>query len=268
MTPFVTADMETLMAIKAGKLSPGESMRHYPELPSKIVLIERFGDRVLQFDVGPCHIYHFGTCYQSGQDISFNAVCLPENFNMQWQHKMWLSNAGEAPGMLYRFNLQAVEGGAVTYQLAANVSCEFPAVHPYRHVPEQPLRYTYLMAAAEGKALPFTTIVKSDANGPSTCWSTGGQVIGEPCFVPRLGYSSAQFGDEDDGWLIAQVYDHHTHTTNFVILDAQDVAGGPICTLKLGVYIPFPFHGTFAPEVFERPAVQASTQPAYVKSKL
>ena len=25
------------------------------------------GDRVLQFDVGPCHIYHFGTCFQSGQ---------------------------------------------------------------------------------------------------------------------------------------------------------------------------------------------------------
>ncbi len=63
------------------------------------------------------------------------------------------------------------------------------------------------MAAAPGLAVPFTDIVKCDAQSSTEvgAWHFEGRVVGEPCFVPRLGHASAECGEEDDGWIIAQV---------------------------------------------------------------
>lgn len=74
--------------------------------------------------------------------------------------------------------------------------------------------------------------------------------VGEPVFVPRLGKQSWQEGAEDDGYVIAQLYVPQTHTTQFVVLDAQRVDQGPLATIKLKHHIPYGFHGTFTPNVF------------------
>eukprot|EP00658_Telonema_sp_P-2_P072676 TRINITY_DN61783_c0_g1_i2.p1 TRINITY_DN61783_c0_g1~~TRINITY_DN61783_c0_g1_i2.p1 ORF type:complete len:212 (-),score=37.04 TRINITY_DN61783_c0_g1_i2:245-880(-) len=195
----------------------------------------------------------FGRCFQDGDStIRFNAVCLPENFNMTWQHELWLSNSSEAPGILYDFEIH-LNSNQVSWDRCCECSCEFPAVHPYRHVPNHPPRYTYLMAADSGFTLPYLDIVKTDSQGTNTSkWHSDGKVVGEPCFVPRLGYASAAHGDEDDGWIITQVYDHERHATEFVILDAQSLNTGPVCTLHMNKFIPYAFHGTFVPDVFRR----------------
>lgn len=99
-------------------------------------------------------------------------------------------------------------------------------------------------------------------------------VIGEPVFVPRH-HSSASTKDgihsrtstghegkkahgdimpydkdEDNGWVITQVYNCKTHKTDFVVLDARNLAAGPIARVKLGHHTPYGFHGTFTPDVF------------------
>lgn len=51
-------------------------------------------------------------------------------------------------------------------------------------------------------------------------WSSRGEygVLGEPVFVPR------EYGkDEDDGWVIAQLYLCRSHKTQYVILDAKSI---------------------------------------------
>lgn len=80
-------------------------------------------------------------------------------------------------------------------------------------------------------------------------WYTHG-VIGEPIFVPRLGYDSWKTGDEDDGYVIVQLYVPERDVTEFCILDAKDLGKGPLARLKLKHHIPYGFHGTFTPEVF------------------
>lgn len=86
--------------------------------------------------------------------------------------------------------------------------------------------------------------------------------VGEPVFVPRLGWESWCHGEEDDGYVIAQLYVPQTHTTQFVVLDAQHMDQGPLATIKLKHHIPYGFHGTFTPEVFlpgqgEAPVIKA-----------
>ena len=74
--------------------------------------------------------------------------------------------------------------------------------------------------------------------------------IGEPVFIPRLGYRSSRAGDEDDGFVIVQLYVPEKHVTEFCLLDAKDLGSGPLARVKLKHHVPYGFHGTFTPEVF------------------
>ena len=78
--------------------------------------------------------------------------------------------------------------------------------------------------------------------------------------MPRLGLESWKMGDEDDGFVIVQLYIPETHRTEFAILDAKHIDQGPIASIRLKHHIPYGFHGTFTPEVF--------TGHHFVKSRL
>lgn len=122
-----------------------------------------------------------------------------------------------------------------------------------------PPRYTYLMANDRGSALPFCDIVKLDACGTGRqVWRSEG-VVGEPCFVPRHGQLM-----EDEGWVIVQVQRLTQRnqdvedcagckvtvtggvgaTTEFVVLDAEDICKGPVAVVAPGILIPTGFHGS------------------------
>ena len=65
----------------------------------------------------------------------------------------------------------------------------------------------------------------------------------EPVFVPRTAEAA-----EDDGWVLAYVYDAHRNASDIVILHAQDFAGSPVATIHLPVRVPFGFHGNWIPD--------------------
>ncbi|XP_031554607.1 uncharacterized protein LOC116291575 [Actinia tenebrosa] len=253
MTPFVKSTLPMVLKILAGWSSPGDHMRYYPDLPSRFVIIPRKTDKydkeVIMVDTDPCHIFHFGTAQKEGNSITFTAVCLGTNFDMTFDHKIWLSNASVSPGRVYNFHID-LTSKKCTRVLADHASVEFPNTHPYRHG-VLGTRFNYLMANDRpGQNLPYRDIVKFDAKHKRRqVWYSYG-VIGEPVFVPRLGYDSSRTGDEDDGYVIVQLYVPKRDVTEFCVLDAKDVGKGPLARLKLKHHIPYGFHGTFTPEVF------------------
>jgi len=83
-------------------------------------------------------------------------------------------------------------------------------------------------------------------------WVSPG-VVGEPVYVPRHGHASAYFGDDDDGWVITQMYLPDEQRVKYVILDARDLAAGPVCSISPGFHVPFSFHGTWTESVFQVP---------------
>ncbi|KAF4757831.1 hypothetical protein FOZ63_026250, partial [Perkinsus olseni] len=98
MTPFVSLD-----DFKHTKQAPGLLMKYHPELPSRLVVIPRSGDGpVRQCGIMPCHIFHFAHCDQKERIgevvIELSALCLPEEFTMEFKDKFFLSNSNDAPG--------------------------------------------------------------------------------------------------------------------------------------------------------------------------
>eukprot|EP01137_Pigoraptor_chileana_P002687 Opistho-2@41870 len=255
ITPFVKTTKMLALAIAGGISSPGESMRYYPDRPSRIVAIPRDParqDAYVAVDCDPCHIFHFATAEErdNGRTIEFTAVTLGKSFNMEFQNKVWLSNAADAPGKLCKFVLD-LDAKKCTRTKIDDASCEFPSVHPYRH--GMPCRYVWMMASdRKGANVPYRDIVRSDVKDTAhrQVWHSHG-TVGEPVFIPRLGYpASIDGGREDDGWIIVQVYIPETHRTEYVILDAARVHDGPVARIRLKHHIPYGFHGTFSPEVF------------------
>jgi all-trans-8'-apo-beta-carotenal 15,15'-oxygenase len=261
ITPFIDVTEETLKKIALGQLAPGQTMRYIPGARSGFCLIERYpkeagSPQIVCIDADPCHIYHFANCREESGVITFQACCLPPTFNMDWVDQSFLSNAGEAPGVMNTFQINTSNMGMSRMETRglSTTACEFPTSNPFRHCVRDgaSTRYVYLMAGAPCVAVPFCDVVKHDSvTNLITRWHSEG-VVGEPCFVPRLGRASAWHGEEDDGWIIVQLYLHQQHKVQFVILDAQQIHKGPICRIHLPFHLPYGFHGTFSEEVFTR----------------
>jgi all-trans-8'-apo-beta-carotenal 15,15'-oxygenase len=80
--------------------------------------------------------------------------------------------------------------------------------------------------------------------GAVTTWDAGAaHQLSPPAFAPD------PLGGPEDGWVLAWDLDLTTETTDVVILDAGDLAAGPIARLELGVYLPAVSHCRFAPGV-------------------
>jgi carotenoid cleavage dioxygenase len=93
---------------------------------------------------------------------------------------------------------------------------------------------------SQGSALTFGAIVHVDhQTGARARFDLPeGDGASEPVFVPR-GPSAA----EGDGWLLLTVYRAAERRSDLVILDAQDVARGPVATVQLTHRVPYGFHG-------------------------
>lgn len=87
----------------------------------------------------------------------------------------------------------------------------------------------------------------AESSGRLERWSPGRDSFAqEAIFVPSPGRGDNENTkeNEDEGWLLAPVFRSATMTTDLVILDAADVAAGPVATIHLPHHIPI---GLFTP---------------------
>lgn len=270
ITPFVKVDMEGVERVISGEQMPGEQVRIHPDLPCRLVVVSRATGKVVTVrDMAEkVHIYHFGNAWEeagaAGGDptaVHLEAACFPAKFTMRWQEKLWLTNANDAPAMYFRMVLDlAAPAKAVSMALCEAASCEFPTIHPDLHcLPPLPRdspaapRFAYLMANGDGKAVPYNAVVRYDARMEARqVYAPAGYTVGEPVFAPASATASAgQRAAQDDGWVVVQCFSPKAGT-EFHVLDAKNIAAGPVCRLKLGCVLPNGFHGTWTREVFFR----------------
>ena len=80
--------------------------------------------------------------------------------------------------------------------------------------------------------------------GEFQMWKPGeGDSVQEAQFVPRT-----PDAPEGDGWLLVLVARTSKNRSDLAILDAQNLAAGPVALLKLPVRVRSTFHGTWVPE--------------------
>ncbi len=79
------------------------------------------------------------------------------------------------------------------------------------------------------------------ATSPLQCSSTT-LTAGEFVFV-----ADSPDAGEDEGWLMGFVYDAALGRSSLVVLDASDLAAGPVATVPLPARVPAGFHGNWVP---------------------
>lgn len=246
-SPFVNPSPTNLAKMVTGT-APGQLMRYYPEIPCKMILIPRNPTHTLRFfNTDPCHIFHHLNAWEDQDKIHFSSICFDTNFKMEWEQKLGLSNTSTSPGFVHNYTID-LGANKITRMKVDDASCEFPTTNPLLN--GKKWRYAYLMAADKPhKPIPYMEIVKFDRDlQQRKVWSARSEngVLGEPVFVPKPSLDA----EEDEGWIIVQLYNCAEHKTQFVILDAQRLEKGPIARLKLKHHTPYGFHGTFTPQTF------------------
>nr|MCM0593980.1 carotenoid oxygenase family protein [Gloeotrichia echinulata DEX184] len=233
-----------------GMRSAAECIKVKPNQPTRIIVIPRFpqtkqtGIKTLETTSG--FIFHHVNAFEMGDEIIVDSICYdflpelaPESDFCQVDFEAL------APGQIWRFHLN-LNDGKVQQKLIEERCCEFPTIHPANV--GRSYRYLYIGAAhaSIGNA-PLQAILKLDLEtGERLVWSAAPRgFMGEPIFVPRPGSQT-----EDDGWLLALVYDAAYQRSDVVILDARDLKQSPIARLHLKHHIPYGLHGSFSSKVF------------------
>lgn len=231
-----------------GVRGAGECVQFQPDQPTKILVIPRNPQQgkvqILETQSG--FVFHHANAFEQDDKICIDSICY-ESFPSVEADSDYREVKFEelAPGQMWRFTLN-LNDKTVQRKLLEGRCCEFPSVHPERV--GRPYRYLYMGAAhnATGNA-PLQAILKADLEtGNRQLWSVAPQgFVSEPVFVPRPGTSG-----EDEGWLLAFVYDSTHHRSDVVILDAGDLNKGPVARLHLKHHVPYGLHGNFTSQCF------------------
>ncbi|QAU23454.1 hypothetical protein EO087_05215 [Dyella sp. M7H15-1] len=237
----ITATHSVVLDLNVGydfsMLTRGHRMplRWHDERAARLGVIPRHGGDVRWFELAPCFILHVVNAYNEDMTtIVLDAVRYP------WFLRLLPDGTafeGNPVGVLWRYRVN-LASGAVYETPAGDSGIELPRINEQR----TGRMYRFLYAAEQPTPDEMRGIVRYD-------WHSGtferyaippGDQNGEPVFVPRRRAKT-----EDDGWLLCCVYRHATDTSDVIVLDARDVAAGPVAIVHLPTRIPAGFHGTW-----------------------
>jgi all-trans-8'-apo-beta-carotenal 15,15'-oxygenase len=171
-------------------------------------------------------------------------VRYPDFGTNAWLHALTHEGPStEAKGRLHRATVDLKARTFRTEERSA-LSSEFPRVAPRVQAREH--RYVYL-GVHSGEAArrgPFDAVAKVDmATGREELFGLGGaRYPTEPVFVPRAGAT-----EEDDGYVLTQVYDAPSDLTHVAVLEARHPGAEPLARVWFEHAFPITFHGGFMP---------------------
>ena len=140
---------------------------------------------------------------------------------------------------------QDAAGPATSITVAA--PCEMPRIDE-RFI-GKPYRYGYMLCRPPDTAAAGSTGLSAigcydHETGKLAAWSPGPESgVQEPIFVPRR-----EGAEEGDGYLLVLVNRLAENRSDLAILDARNVAAGPLALLGMGIRVRSTFHGMWVPE--------------------
>jgi carotenoid cleavage dioxygenase len=204
--------------------------------PARVGLLPRSGDDVRWFDVEPCYAFHIANAYDRDDGGTvLDVVAYP---------RMFAASRQGPEGFRSTFERWSIDPGSTLVK--RSVISDFPQEFPRcdERLTGQPYRYAY------------TTGLDVDVPGPQPLYRhdmTTGRIIrhdygshhvpSEAVFVPRHPEAA-----EDDGWLIAFLYDLRDDSSSLVVLDAGNLEGEAAATVHLPARVPLGFHANWIPD--------------------
>ena len=228
-------------AAKAGRFK----LHFDASTPARFGVIPRFGsaDQIRWFEAKPCYIYHSVNAWETEHEVVLDVcrVTKPEpRSDLDGPLAQMLSYLRlDAHLHRYRFDLRT---GQTHEQVLDDDNSEFPSINQ-GHMGYK-ANYAYNMHISPESSLLFDGLMKYeiDSGNSETYWYGEGRWGSEAPLAPRPGTEV-----EDDGYLLSYVYDEREQRSDVEVLDAQNVAAGPLCSIRLPVRVPLGFHATWIP---------------------
>ncbi len=234
------------------------------DLPARYAVVPRQGGAARFFEAESAYVYHVVNAWEEGHEIVMigcrvdDPIPEPDPADGPWARA--LANLRvRAKLHEWRFNL---ETGATKERTIDDRNTDFPSVDRSRV--GRKTRFSYNMSLEVKTTTFFDGIVKYDLEtGKSESLRFGDGLYGsESSFAPRT-KRSAEASAEDDGYLFTFVQDTRVEAngaSELWIIDARDVAKGPVARVKMPSRVPIGFHATWVSRAaIERgPAPRAS----------
>jgi len=227
---------------------------HYPmfhaNLPTRFAIVPRYGsvNEIRWFEAAPTYVLHWMNAYEEGNEIVLDGFFQenpdPKPLNLPDQDPRMgklFANIDEhsfIPKLhRWRFNLDT---GQTREEHLDEQILEFGTFN--QHYAGIKSRYLYSTTTEPGWFL-FNGLVKHDLDtGDKVSLDFGENRYGsEAPFAPRVGAKS-----EDDGYLVSFITDIELGRSECVVIDACDIAAGPVCRIVLPHQISSGTHATWA----------------------
>ena len=187
----------------------------------------------------PCYVFHGVNAFRRGDDVVLDVCRLSSMFDASADGAL----GGELS--LRRWTVP-VAGGRVHDEVLvdpARDQGELPSRDLRRTGREH--RYGYFVQSRPAVGtVDLGGVIKHDfTTGRREVWDPGPtRHSGEWLFVP-----GTDTGADDEGWLLSYLHDEATGRTELAVLDATDVAAGPVATAELPQRVPYGFHAAWLP---------------------
>jgi carotenoid cleavage dioxygenase len=235
----------------------GMPYRWSDEYGARIGVLPRDGGDadVTWIDVEPGYAFHVANAHEdaSGQIVLDAVRYDPAAFDRVWTDlggtaapSQALASGRDSGGHLHRWVLDTI-AATVSEQCLDDVPVEYPTVNNERTGHRSRLVYAISAPVLIDAENPPSIVKYDTENGGKDAYLLAAhQVPGEAEFVPAPGGTR-----EDDGWLVSIVTHDSANVAALVVIDAGDVAAGPIATVQLPRRVPIGFHGTWIPDDVE-----------------
>ncbi len=234
---FILLDLPVILDPEVAEAGFQLPYKWHPEYGARVGLLPREGaaHEITWHEVDPCYVFHAMNAYEDSDGrVVLDVVRHSEMFASD------MRGTNDGSSSLDRWLIDP-KGGPVKEQRLDDRNQEFPRID--ERLAGSSYRYGY--TAGLGYDISLGGIKKHDfETGTSELHGEGEhRVFLEPVFVPE----SASAG-EDEGWIMAYVYDKSTNKSDVVIIHAQDFAAPPVATIHLPQRVPFGFHGNWLPD--------------------
>ena len=216
-----------------------------PERGTRLGVMPRSGGNadVKWFETEASYVFHPMNAFADGDAIVLDVARYGRLDFMTRQGVENLDYRDDRAARMHRWRIDLKAGGVKSTPLD-DIITEFPRVDERRVGRRHRFGYTVAREPElnDGAEPLWTAIKKYDLErGSAETRRFGAENgVGEPLFVPRTDGAA-----EDDGWVLVLAYDHARNTSDFHVLEARDLGGEPVATVRLPHRIPYGFHGNW-----------------------
>mmetsp|Transcript_18156 Transcript_18156/g.59307 ORF Transcript_18156/g.59307 Transcript_18156/m.59307 type:complete len:588 (-) Transcript_18156:61-1824(-) len=263
-----------MIPMVTGERCAGQCLSYNPAENTMIHLVPRplgrlAGKKPLIQSAGPGgFVFHVANAYEEDGEVVIDAVRMPEfamwpargygtDPNFSYRNDTTMEDIlGAGATTLWRYRVPRTADEPVTSHEVDPRGVEFPQVSSRvfgrRH------RFVYVVGSRHpSESWPLQALVKFDVEtGSQERWEAGrAAFLAEPLFVPRrrkAGTAGAEA--EDDGFVLALLYDTLSDRSRLCVLDAARLADGPVAEVKLRHAVPYSLHTSFTDRCFAPPA--------------